>query len=224
MSSAIASRQPPPSAGPIRGNPFAARLGALAQILLAGIVSIVSAIAGSNELGFVPRPLVLFLIFGLPGTVALVAIRSQRGSVVLAAAIAAMLGAGISFSGVTLMFVIPAVLMVVGAMVMFDAERERAESWVVGAGRFLLCLALLLGAGWSALVITDQRCWTWHDTPGGVVMEPAPVPTGEMTVPDDSSGYGCSTGTISARGVGLATLLGSGAIALAWSADRRRRT
>jgi hypothetical protein len=44
-----------------------------------------------------------------------------------------------------------------------------------------------------------------------------------MQVPSGALSLNCSTGVISARGVGLAGLLGAGALALSIATGRRRR-
>jgi hypothetical protein len=44
-----------------------------------------------------------------------------------------------------------------------------------------------------------------------------------MQVPEGAISFSCSTGVISARGVGLAGLLGAGALALSIATGRRRR-
>lgn len=185
-----------------------ARLGALTQVVFAGLIGGLSGMAGSAEPGFLPRPLVLFGVYALPGVIGLLAIARRRPATLLAAGSASAVGSFLAFSLVTLIFLIPALLMLLGAA----AIRGLPGGWAdraLGALRAVLVLALLLGAGGAALFITDERCWTWHETPFGVVMEPAPVPTGDMGIPVDApgSGFGCSNGTISGRGVALALAL-----------------
>jgi hypothetical protein len=81
---------------------------------------------------------------------------------------------------------------------------------------------LMIGAGASALLVTDERCWTTYETQGGGVRyEPAPISTGEVEVPAGATSYECSNGLLSARGVGLGGLLGSGAVALGVATRRR---
>ena len=205
------------------GRPFVARLGALTQLVFAALIGGVSALAGSPQPDFVARPLVLLALYALPGLVGLLAIDRRRPGLLVAAGMAAAVGSLIAFSGVTLIFLVPAALMLAGAA----AVRPAAATWVgglVGGARAVLVVSLLLGAGWSALLITDERCWTWKEAPGGVVMEPAPLSTGEMsiTVTDVGSGYGCSNGVISARGVGLGLVLGLVALVVAGWQGRRQ--
>jgi hypothetical protein len=82
----------------------------------------------------------------------------------------------------------------------------------------------MLAAGWSALLVNDRACYVLRETQGGMVVEPTAFATGELSVPADASGVGCSEGLISARGFGLGLLLGGGAIAVAGLPARRRRT
>jgi hypothetical protein len=197
-----------------------ARIGALSQIVFAGLIGGMTALVGTQEPDFVPRPVLLFAIFALPGVVGLVAIARHRPATMLAAGIASAIGSLIAFSLVTLIFLIPAGLMLIGAATI----RADPGGWgarALGAGRGVLVLALLLGAGGAGLLITDERCWAWRETPGGIVMEPAPYTTGEMTVPTGSTGFGCSSGTISARGVGLGFVVGLAAIGIAGMPRRR---
>lgn len=206
----------------IRSQPhFVARLGALAQIVFAGLLGGLSSLVGTAEPDFLPRPLVLFGAYGLPGLIGLLAIQRRRPATLLAAGTASAVGSFLAFSMVTLIFLIPALLMLLGAA----AVRSLPGGWAdrgLGALRAALVLVLLLGAGYAALLITDERCWTWHETPFGVVMEPAPVPTGEMGIPidDPGSGFGCSNGVISGRGVGLALVFGLAAVAVAGRGSR----
>jgi len=199
-----------------------ARLGALTQLVFALLIGGVSGLAGDPEPDFVPRPVVLLAIFALPGLVGLLAIARHRPAMVLAAGIASAVGSFVAFSGVTLIFLVPASLMLIGAA-RVPAEAGDWRSRAVGAARAFLVVILMVGAGGSALLITDARCWTWRETPSGVVMEPAPFSTGEVEVPLGSTGYGCANGLISARGVVLASALGLAAIGLAALPVRRRR-
>lgn len=193
-----------------------ARLGALTQLVFAGLIGGLSGMAGSAEPGFLPRPLVLFGVYALPGVIGLLAIARRRPATLLAAGSASAVGSFLAFSLVTLIFLIPALLMLLGAA----AIRGLPGGWAdraLGALRAVLVLALLLGAGGAALFITDERCWTWHETPFGVVMEPAPIPTGESQISVDTagSGFGCSNGVLSAGGVGLGVVIAIAAVAVA---------
>ena len=203
---------------------FTPRLGAFTQLILAAVLAAVSALAGGQQPDFLPRPLVLFGLFALPGIVGLIAIRRERAGLLIAAAAASSAGAFIAFSGVTLIFLVPAALMAIGAMGLANGRVGGWREVLFGLLRSLLVLALLLGAGWSALLITDRACWIVRETPGGIVVEPTAFATGEIRIPTNATAGGCAEGLLSARGVSLALLLGGAAIAIAFlSVDRRRR-
>jgi hypothetical protein len=200
---------------------FVARLGALSQIVFATLIAGLSTAGGFAEPDFVPRPIVLFAAYALPGVIGLIGIDRRRPALLLAAAGASAIGAFVAFSGVTLIFLVPATLMAAGSMGLSDGAGSR-RSVAVEAGRALLVLLLLVGAGASAILITDERCWDFRETPQGRVYLPAPNPSPPMLVVP-GSGYGCSSGLISARGVGLGLALGATAIGLAILPVRRRR-
>jgi len=111
-----------------------ARLGALTQLVFALLIGGVSGLAGDPEPDFVPRPVVLLAIFALPGLVGLLAIARHRPAMVLAAGIASAVGSFVAFSGVTLIFLVPASLMLIGAA-RVPAEAGDWRSRAVGAAR-----------------------------------------------------------------------------------------
>jgi hypothetical protein len=82
--------------------------------------------------------------------------------------------------------------------------------------------ALLVGAGVSALLLTDDGCWAEYQAGNGPRMQLLPYATGEMTVPTNATSMSCSTGLISARGVALGSLLWVSALVLAERSSRRR--
>ena len=197
-----------------------ALLGAAAQLLLAGVLAVFVELHGNREPGALPRPLVLLGVFALPGLLGVIAIRRRSAGVLFAAGVASGLGSLLSIA--TLMFFVPAILMTFGGMAMSEGFSGSRLSLALGVSRAVVVLALVVAAGVSALLFTDERCWISYETSSGVVTEPAPLATGEVAVPDGASGYSCSTGAISARGVGLGSLFGAAGLALA-AVHRRRR-
>lgn len=194
------------------------------QILFAVLLGGVSAIAGGDSPEFPPRGIVLLAVYAVPGVIGLIGVAGARPALLVAAAVASTLGSFVAFSGVTLIFLVPAMLFLVGA-VRIASEDAVADSTTIRGllGGVILAatlIALMVGAGASALLITDERCWTAHETLRGIRYEPAPYATGEMEVPAGATSSTCSTGVISARGVGLAGLLGGGAVVLAIATRR----
>jgi hypothetical protein len=211
------------------GWQFQARLGVLTQILFAALIGGASFAAGGGdpEPDFLPRPLVLVGIYGLVGAIGWVAIERDRPEVLFAASGAALLGSIIAFSGVSLIFVVPASLMGIGAMGMLARGAAPTPPFarvVGGAARAVVLLAALVGAGWTALFVTEAACWTIRDLPGGVEVQPTAYTTGEITIPADAAftGVGCAERLISARGVGGGIVLGSLALTVAAWPKRRR--
>ncbi len=206
-----------------------ARLGALTQAVFAALIAAVSfaATGGNREPDFLPRPLVLFEVYGLVAAIAWIGIARGRPGVVLAASAAAWLGSIIGFSGVTLIFLCPASLLGVGALRMRSPDSARPVGATVGSGALaVIVLSLSLGSGWAALFVTDAACWTVREVPGGVEIEPTAYTTGPIEIPVDApfNAVNCATGLISARGVGGAAVLGALAVAVASRPSRRRAT
>jgi len=203
---------------------FAARLGALTQVVFAGLIGIVASFG--SEPGFLPRGAVLFLTFAVPGLVGWLGVTRRRPALIVAAGLTSFLGAFIAFSGVTLIFLIPALLLVVGAVrvQMLEPPRERV-ALLPALGRAAVACAIvvmLVGAGASALLLTDNACWV--EAPSGAEprIREVPYTTGEMAVPSNATSMSCSSGVISARGVALGGLLWAGALILAERSSRRR--
>ena len=136
-------------------------LGALIQlvfaVVLGGFLSGITAPTGDA----VPRPLVVFLLYAAPGLVALLGARSQRRSLLVAAALPLVPGSILSFSGVTLIFVLPAILMVAGAAGIARPRVSSGASRIDGAGVGVAVsiAALLVAAGWAMLLgFTRDTC------------------------------------------------------------------
>lgn len=207
----------------MRPSPFSARLGAATQVMFAALLGGV-ALFGS-EPGFLPRGVVLFVAFAVPGVVGWIGAVRRRPALLIAAGLTSFVGAFVAFSGVTLIFLVPALLLIVGAVrvQVADPPPERVAI-LPGLGRAAaacLIVAMLVGAGATALLITDEACWVEYPAGTSPGIQLLPYTMGEMTVPPGASGMSCSTGLISARGVGLAGLLWAGALLLADRSSRR---
>jgi hypothetical protein len=199
------------------------RLAAVTQLVFAGVLGGFASFHA--EVSWIPRGAVLLGIFALPGLVGWIGANRRRPALVAAAALTSGIGAFIAFSGVTLIFLMPAAMFLASAMLlMIPAPGEPRGGVVSGAAQLALAAAicvLVVGAGASALLITDSACWITHQTEFGTSIEALPYSTGEMTLAGSGSG-GCSTGLISLRGAGLGALLAAGAIGLVNLAARRR--
>jgi hypothetical protein len=203
---------------------FAARLGAMTQIVFAGLLGIVASFGA--EPGFLPRGAVLFLTFAVPGLVGWLGVERRRPALLVAAGLTSFVGSFIAFSGVTLIFLIPALLLLAGAVRVQVSEPPRGRVAMLPAlGRAVAACAVLVmvvGAGASALLLTDNACWVEYQAGTEPRIQAVPYTTGEMSVPANATSMSCSTGVISVRGVGLGGLLWTGALVLAERSSRRR--
>jgi hypothetical protein len=203
------------------------RLGLSTAAIIAAYAVVVGAIsAAASNLGpgvvsppeAVPRPIVLALLLSIPAGIA--AIGSMRGSrpVLIAAGILCLVQSFIAFSGVTIPFVIPALLLLVigGNSAAGGASRRAA---VGGA----LIVALGVAALIAPFVLTQTTCWVARrGADGSVIYTQTPATntdSGSLGLDDLASG--CGSGDLTVEGVGLAALLGIGAIALAAVAASR---
>lgn len=202
---------------------FLGRLGSVTQITFAALIGVVA--SRSFEPGFVPRGAILLIVFALPGLVGLIGTTARRPALLVAAGITSAMGAFIAFSGVTLIFLIPAALLFAGAVRLAAAPASEARQGLLASAAQLgiaaVIVVLVAGAGASAILMTDSGCWSEFPAPAGVRVEPFPYSTGEISVPPGATLTSCSTGIISARGAGLGGLLALAALGLALVGARR---
>ena len=205
---------------------FPARLGAVSQVVFAGLIGIVASFG--SEPGFLPRGMALFLTFAVPGLVGWFGLARRRPALIAAASLASFVGAVIAFSGVTLIFLIPALLLLLGAVrvQVLEPPKERVALLPALARAAAACaiVVMLVGAGASALLVTDNACWVEYPAGTEPRLREVPYATGEMTVPQDATSMSCSSGVISARGVAVAGLLWASALILSERWSRRQET
>jgi hypothetical protein len=200
------------------------RYAAVTQFVFAGVLG------GFASLHFepvaIPRGPVLLGVFLLPGAIGWIGADRRRPALVAAAALTSGVGAFIAFSGVTLIFLLASMLFLTSALgLAFPAPGEPRGGLGSGTTQLVLAVAiagLTLGAGASALLITDSACWITYETAEGRHTEPLPYSTGGMTLAGDATSGGCSTGLMSLRGVGLGAALAGAALGLTVRAGRRR--
>jgi hypothetical protein len=203
---------------------FAGRVACVTQIIFAILISSFSFF--QFEPGFLPRGVVVIGVFATPGVVGLIGVRSRRPALLLAAGLASAAGSFTAFSLVTLIFLVPSVLFLVGAVRLAGRNPGSAPGGLVG-GLAQLAIAvtifpLLIGAGAAGLLITDSACWTTYGSGLGSRIVVQPYANGEMELPTGATSMHCATGLISPQGVGLAVLLDGAALGLALLATRRR--
>ena len=159
------------------------------------------------------RPVALFVLFSVPAWIALIGTIRRRPSLLVAAGVICLAQAYVSFSLVTIGFVVPAiVLLVVGAgQPRTEATREPRRSYASAC----LTIALTFAAWVATLGMTEEVCWTSAANPDGTLRyERVPV-TDVMTVAPGAVASGCDGGTLTVEGMGVGGVLAIGAVAMA---------
>jgi hypothetical protein len=157
--------------------PRLAAIGAALQILLAVALGIFLSIATDGPGDAVPRPLVVALLYSAPGVIAALGAIARRRSLLLVAALIAIPGARLSM--VTLIFVVPGALFLVGASTL-PRRQGSLGSNLVGTAGGVACLVLVLAAGWAVLIgLTRPACYS---IPGGSGCSSAAISPGGVTV------------------------------------------
>lgn len=192
------------------------RLGAAVQVTFAAIIGIPSWLAANDSPEFLPRGVVLFFVYALPGAVAWIGATRGSRALVGAAALGDIPGSILAFSGVTLVFLIPAILLGAAALRMPPRTISACRA-ALGAGVAALEAAFMIGAGLAMLFITRPLCWITTQTQAGRTVRI--VPTIEGTELFADQGGGCTSAAITLEGVAIGLLLGLIALAIAlwWS-------
>jgi len=211
----------PGSARLRRDDRFLGRLAGTVQIVFSGLLGGLATVLG-NEPDFVPRGLILFLAFGVPGLVGIVGAERRQRALLIAAAVTSFLGSFVAFSGVSLIFLVPAMLFAAGAAAIRgvpSGEGPTVGTRLVEIGAAVTIVVLLVTAGLAALLVTDAACWNAYPAPLGTTYQLLPF-SNSLTVPPGASSSGCTTGLISARGVAIGAVLWIGATWLALRSSR----
>jgi hypothetical protein len=156
----------------------------------------------------------------VPAVIAFVGAIRRSGPILIAAGVSCLLQAFVAFSGVTIPFVVPALLLL--ALGAEQQHRVRKRALVAG----VLVIFLGLGAWFATLGMTETTCWVARTTPdGSVVYEALPIPADaefgpngghvELELAATDLGQGCADGQLTVQGAGVAAVLGIGAIAFA---------
>lgn len=177
--------------------------GAIIDLLLSVGLTVVLLVAIRDETDAVPRQLVLFGLFAAPGVIGVLGALANRRSVIVGAALPLLPGAFLSWAGLTLAFLIPAILMLVGALA--GTPKPAPPVRPVGALLALVLAALLVGAGVVSLLwLTANTC----------VQASRPI------------GWECSSSAITVDGVaaGAALVLVAVGIALVATVPRLRQS
>jgi hypothetical protein len=162
------------------------------------------------------RPVVLFGLLGVPAAVTIIGVVRGIRPLLIAAGVMCLMQAYIAFSGVTIGFVVPGLLLLVlGA----------GGSWP-GAGQIrpstrlasVATIVLTVGAWVSLLGLTEPRCYVTTRSADGTLVTTEVPATNLMTsgpIQVAGEGSGCSSGELSLRGITVSAVLAIGAIAFA---------
>lgn len=175
---------------------------------------------------WVYRPVALFGLFSVPAAIAVIGTISRRPTLLVAAGAICLAQAYVSFSLVTIGFLVPAILLLVlGAGGRSpDAPPEPRRAYAASAAVFALTIAAWVGT----LGLTEEVCWTsTANLDGSLHYERVPV-SDTMTVLPGQSTSGCDGGTLTVEGMGIGGVLAIGAVAIAaasaWSHRERGAT
>lgn len=180
------------------------------------------------------RPLALFILFTVPAVVAgLGAWRGLR-PLIAAAGILCLLQGSVAFSGVTIGFAIPG-LVLLAAAASRDWPPGRPASPIPAAAAGAV-FALTISAWVSLFALTEPRCWAFGTRPDGTVSSVEIPVDGRITITNGGSfgsgtvsgdgpgsGDGCSSGEITDKGLAVSSLLIAGSVAIAAAATRTAR-
>lgn len=166
------------------------------------------------------RPIALFGLFAVPAVVA--AIGTVRGvrPLLIAAGVLCLLQAYVAFSGVTIGFVVPAIVLLwLGAGGPISAEEPRRTRATLLAG--IAVIGLTVAAWVSLLALTEARCYFISKAEGGTLIYTEIPATDRMLngpVPIIGEGGGCGSAELTVQGMGVSAVLAIGAMAFAASA------
>ena len=198
------------------------RLGLGAAAIIAGyalVVAAISAGATSGELRpseLVPTPARLALMFLLPAVIAAIGAIRRSAPLLIAAGVLCLAQSFVAFSGVTIPFIVPAILLLVlGGRSGGPGETPSGER-VGGVAVIFLGLAM-----WVApYALTETTCWVARPGPDGSIVYSSIPRTDTVTLGPTDLGSGCDGGTISVQGAAIAAVFGVGAVAIAVLASR----
>jgi hypothetical protein len=168
------------------------------------------------------RPVALFVLFSVPAWIAVIGTIRPRPSLLVTAGVICFAQAYVSFSLVTIGFVVPAFLLVATGVGQRspDATGEPRRAFAASAA----VIALTVAAWVAALGMTEEVCWTSTTNPdGSLTYQRVPV-TDVMTVPAGATASGCDGGTLTVEGMGVGAVLAIGAVSIAAASSWSPRT
>ncbi|MDO8483575.1 MAG: hypothetical protein Q7S35_01375 [Candidatus Limnocylindrales bacterium] len=196
------------------------RIGLAAAAIIVGYGLFVAAVPlvredqGPTTPWSIYRPIALFGLFAVPAVVAGIgAIRGVRPLLIAAGALC-LLQAYIAFSGVTMGFVVPAIVLLwLGAAAPSSAEEPRPSRATLLAG--VAIIGLTIAAWVSLFALTEERCWVASRASDGALSYAVVPVTNTMTLGPDQVAGGCDGGTLTVQGIGVSAVIAIAAVAIA---------
>jgi len=187
------------------------QIGTLAQLIFAGAIGAIGLAVAEPSPEPLSRGVALGLLLAAPAAVGWLGTVAGRRSLLLAAVVADVAAVPLSFTGITLLFLVPATLFVA------EAARvpQRGETTGARLGRAIVGVGiagLLVGAGFMLLALTEPLCWIATPGPGGLSFQVVPGTAGASI--SGGQAAGCDGAALTLQGIGLAAVLAIGAIAL----------
>ena len=173
------------------------RMAVVADLLLAGFLTALLLVLTSSDLDAIPRPFALLLLYATPGIVGAMGVIGRRRSLLYAAGVALAPGSVLSFTGVTLIFVLPLALFWAAAVTMGPPGPRPAR--IVELAELSVLAGLIVGAGVALITLTEAGC--------------------------NASGSHCSSAVLTGRGAAVEVGLLLAAVGFAaWRAFGARRS
>jgi hypothetical protein len=192
------------------------RLGLGAAAIIAGYALVIAAISANAAAGelqareTVPAPVRLAVLFLLPAFVAAAGALRRCRPILVAAGVLCLAQSWVSFSGVTIPFMVPAFLLL-ALGVKSDGTKASRRAKLGGV------VVLLLGfAMWVApFTMTETTCWVVETGAGGTINSRQVPVTETQTLGPTDVAAGCNGGAVTAQGVALAAVFWIGTVAVA---------
>lgn len=186
--------------------------------VLAGAVAALPLIQGVGGPGvdgpsLVPRPLVIGSLLVMPAVLGAIASIRGSGPLFIAAGVLGLFQSFIAFSGVTLGFVLPAIILISLGLRRLPADMHCRFRERIGG-------ALVVGLGITAWIVpfmlSETVCWIARSRPdGSVAYERVPL-TDTITLGPGMVAGGCDGGSFTPEGLTVAAILAIGAVGIGW--------
>ena len=195
--------------------------------MLAAGVAAIPLIQGPNGAGeltgpaLVPRPVVIALLLGMPAVLAVLGAYHRTRLLLFAAGVLCALQSIVAFSGVTLVFLLPGILLIGAGL----EPMGSTSLWPGRRGWVAVVLVISLGIGaWVVPFVTSETvCWVARPGPVGQPIYTRIPVSDTLHVGIGEIGSGCAGGTFTLEGLLVGGVLGIGALAMAGLATRRPR-